>query len=115
MAAENGVITMVGVNSKRTYTISLYDPGSVGNALTFNPSGAAVAGSQAFYIIPEDVVITQFRIATGTTSTGATLLSNGAPFNGNVIQYALNLLTVTTPQALNIGMKAGTQLSATAF
>jgi len=110
-AAANGTLYAVG-KSGRQYVVDIYQPDAAATLMTFNPSGAAVAASLAYWRAPEDVFIRDFSIATGTACVGATFNSSGALINGATIRYANHLNTLNNRPPLNIGIRQGELLGA---
>ena len=75
--------------------------------MTFNPAGAAVAGSLPYWKTPEDVTVYDFSIATGTACVGCFFNDAGAVINGSVIRYANQLNTLAKRGTLAIKANAG--------
>lgn len=114
MAAENGTLTAIG-KSGRTYTVDFYCPDATGTLVTFNASGLAGSASPSTWRTPEDVVINDVSIATGTTCVGATLTINQALANGGAIRWANQLNTLANRQKLALGVRAGDFIGFTTF
>lgn len=110
MAAVNGTLKAIG-RSGREYYIDCYLPDAVATVWTFNPSGAAVAGSPAYWIPPEDVVLRDFTVVAGPTATVATFNLGGAVINGALIRYA-NFLAALPRVGIAIGVPKGSLLGA---
>jgi hypothetical protein len=113
-AAANGTLYAVG-RSGRQYVIDIYQPDAAATLMTFNPSGAAVAASLAYWRAPEQVFIRDFAIATGTACVGAYFQSSGAIINGATIRYANHLNTLNNRPVLNIAVGQGELLGATSI
>jgi len=111
MAAEAGTLKAVG-RSGRPYYVDMYLPDAVGGIVLFNPAGAAAATSLNYWRPPEDVVITDVSVATGTTAVGAVFNLSGAVINGGVIRYANFLNTLASRPTLSISVPAGSLLGA---
>lgn len=107
MAAQNGSMTLVGLQSKRTYIIDFYAPDAAATLLTFNPTGAAASTSPSTFRVPEDVVIRDLSIAASPTATNVALNVNGSVIVGAVIRWANQLNTLPFRPALNIPIKSG--------
>lgn len=110
-AAQNGTLYAVG-RSGRQYIVDIYQPDAAATLMTFNPSGAAVAASLAYWRTPEEIFIRDFSIATGTACVGASFNSSGAIINGATIRYANHLNTLNNRPVLNIRVGAGELLGA---
>jgi len=112
MAAEAGTLKAIG-RSGRQYFVDLYLPDAVGGVVLFAQGGAATTASLAYWRPPEDVVITDISVATGTTAVGAVFNLSGAVINGSVIRYANFLNTLADRPELAIAIPAGALLGAT--
>lgn len=108
-------MTLIGNNSKRTYTIDLYIPDATATALTFNAAGLAASTSPSTYRVPEDCTIIDVSIGTAPTAVGAVLNVNGAVANGGTIRWANQLQTLANRQKLAIGIKGGDFIGYTQF
>jgi hypothetical protein len=107
MAAQNFSMTLLGMNSKRTYIIDGYAPDAAGTILTFNPTGAAASTSPTSYRVPEDVLIRDLSIAASPTATNVSLNVNGTVIAGGVVRWANVLNTLPFRLPLNIAVRAG--------
>ena len=107
MAAQVGSMTLLGINSKRTYIVDFYAPDAAATLLTFNPTGAAGAASPSTYRVPEDVLIRDFSIAASPTATNVALNINGSVIVGGVIRWANVLNTLPFRVPINIPVRAG--------
>lgn len=108
--ATNFVMTFAGSN--RTYSISGYTADTAAAVNTFNPSGKAVAGSVSYWRCPENVILTDFSIPTGTTQTSAMLTENGALKAGGFLDYVIHVSTNSNRPKLNIPFPNGTLIGA---
>jgi hypothetical protein len=106
VTAGNGMI-IFAAKSGRQYSLSFYSSDVVGAACTFNTSGLAVAGSQTFFIIPEDSVIKDISFtSTNTVSTAFVPYVNDVP-SGVMVSIA-NVLNSLAYRAIpNLGIAAG--------
>ena len=111
-AAEPGTMYATG-KSGRQYVVDLYLPDAVAGLVGFNPSGAAGAASLTYWRCPEDIVIRDISVTTGTTAVGAVFNSSGAVINGAVVRYANHLNTLNNRPRLNIFVRGGELLGAT--
>lgn len=112
---ENGTASFRG-RSGRLYTVDFYCADAAGSLVTFNPSGAAVSTSPAYWRAPEPVTLVDLSIATGqTVSVGSNATANGAVVNGGAIRWAnqLNSLAFRTP--LTVSFNAGDLIGLTEF
>lgn len=106
MAAELGSLILLG-KSGRTYSVDLYLPDAVAGLVAFSPNGAATATSPTQYRVPEDCVITDISVATGTTAVGLVINVNNASIQGGVLRYANQLNTLAQRPALRIPLRGG--------
>lgn len=109
--AKNYTISFVG-GSGRTYQVSGYTADTAGSANTFNPSGQAGTGSLQYWRCPENVVMTDFSIPTGTTQVSGYLTENGAVRNGTIVDYVSCVSTNPSRPRFNIPFTAGTLIGA---
>lgn len=115
VTAENGTLFFRGA-SGRLYTLDVYVSDVVAAAVTINTNGAAVAGSPAYWIPPEDVALEDYSIVTGNTvAVGVTLEQNGAPRPGTAMRTANHLNTLNNRPKLAVGFPMGCQISARQF
>jgi len=114
MVASSGSATFQG--KKQKYTIALYVPDAVANAIGFSRSGVALSSASPTTIrFNERVVLTDVSIVTGATATGLFWLSNGALIDGSTLATATHLSTLANRPSPNIGFEAGSIISATNF
>ena len=113
-SAQNGAMQFVG-QSGRIYSVDYYTADAAGGLGTFNPSGAAVAGSPTYWRAPEAVKLVRFAMHTGTTQTGLVMTEDGATKNGSVLKYAQFLDTLANPPTLSIPFNAGSLIGATSL
>ena len=91
-SAQNGSLTFVGSQTGKTYLVDMYtSDAAAGTLSTFNPSGLAVAGSPAYWRAPENVILVDFAMHTGTTQTGMVMTQDGAIKNGAVLNFQRKL------------------------
>lgn len=109
--AKNYTISFIG-SSGRTYQISGYTADTAGYSNTFNPSGTAGTGSLQYWRAPENVVLRDFSIPTGTTQTTGYMTENGAVRNGTIIDYVSCVSTNPSRPVFNIPFSAGTLIGA---
>lgn len=110
MAAQNGSMVAMG-RSGRSYNIDVYMPDAAATLLTFNVAGAAAATSSGTWVVPEDIVIVDYNLATAPTAVGVVLRANDAPINGGILRYASQLTTAATRAPIRIPVKGGVLLS----
>lgn len=109
---QNAVAQFVG-RSGRRYNISMYLSDVANAAVTFSPAGKAVAGSLQFWRPPEDVVLKDLAVHTGTADTTTLVFQqDGAPLAGAVFAYLPYLDTIATRPEVTIGFPAGALVGA---
>jgi len=101
----------VGASGK-TYSIDGYVSDVNGALVHFDGGAGSGAASPTFYIAPENIVLRDFSMVTGTADTEKIrLVADGKP-TSHVLRYVPHLTTNASRPILNIGFKAGTQISA---
>jgi len=98
--------------SGKTYAIDGYV--SDANGARVNVDGGAGAGttSPTAWICPENVILKDFSMVTGTTDTEKIRLCvNGRPTQ-HILRYVPHLTTNSNRPTLAIGFKAGSEFSA---
>lgn len=105
-AAQSFQQTFVG-KSGRTYNIMGYTADTAAYTNTYSSTGAAGATSLQYWRAPEDVVLVDFAIPTGTTQVSMVMTQDGATKNGCVLGFATNLNTLAYRAKVNIPFPAG--------
>lgn len=107
---QKGFVKVRGA-SGLTREVQIYVSDVAGATLRFDSGAGASANSAQYYSFPEDCVIEDIAIATGTADTTAFLVTvNNAP-TGNTITYAAHLLTTNNRPGLAIRISRGALLS----
>jgi len=111
-APEYGVMTFVGLRTKKTYSVDIYY-GDVADALINWDGGAgASATSPDSWTPPEPVLLIDCAIVTGGTDTKKfQLLRNNAP-TGGFLRHTLFLNTLSKRAPLSLGFQAGSEIRA---
>lgn len=107
---KNGAIVLRG-KSGRSYNLSFYNSDVVGAFCTFNLNGAAVAGSQNFFIVPEDCIIEDVSIATGIADTTSGVIQLNDANTGNVVVFANQVNTLATRVKPMVALSRGAKLT----
>lgn len=110
MAAQNGTLTLIGLQSGKTYDIDTYLPDAASTFWTFSMTGPAASTSSNFLVLPEDCQLFDFQVATAPTATNVTIYADNAPVVGGVMRYANQLTSNPNRQRKNIRLGKGTQL-----
>ena len=98
--------------SGSTYTVDVYISDVNGALINWDGGGGAGASSPEFWIAPENVVLTDFSMTTGTADTEKIrLVVNNKPMN-SVLRYGVHLTTLNNRPRLSVGFAKGAQVSA---
>ncbi len=99
-------------DSGKTISVDFY-VSDVANALVrFDGGAGSGSASPDYWVAPERGVIADMSIITGTAdTTKMRLVMNGVPLS-TVIRYSLHVSTNPFRPSINIGMNAGTRLTA---
>lgn len=101
----------VGASGK-TYALDGYVSDVNGGAVNFDGGAGAGSTSPTFWIAPENVVLKDYSMVTGTADTEKIrLTANGRPTT-HVLRYGVHLTSLNNRPALNIGFTQGTQIGA---
>lgn len=101
----------VGMSGK-TYIIDGYVSDVNGAAVTFDAGAGAGSTSETFWTPPEDVILKDYSMVTGTADTEKIrLTANGRPTQ-HVLRYGVHLTSLNNRPQLAIGFKAGTRVGA---
>jgi hypothetical protein len=106
VTAGNGVLSLRG-SSGRSYNVSFYSSDVVGSPTTFNLNGLAVAGSQTFYILPENCALEDVSFTSSNTVSTAWVVQINDSNTGNVISIANQLNTLANRRKPMIPLPAG--------
>jgi len=106
VTAGNGVISLRGASGK-SYNINFYSSDVIGAFVTFNLNGLAVAGSQNFYIIPENCILEDISFTSSNTVSTAWVVQINDSNTGNVVSIANQLNTLANRQKPLIPVPAG--------
>ena len=112
MAAANATLVAKGARTGKNYFIDVYAPDAVATLFTFNPSGNAVATSNASWRAPEDLVLKDISAASVPTATSFTFTQDGAAIAGGVCRWANQGTALPQRVPLNIPIPAGSFLGA---
>ena len=109
-APRTGGLVYLGQSGRR-YNVSAYVSDVLAGFVTFSMDGAAVAGSQNFWIAPENVTLVDFSIATGLTDTTCLkVLVNDTPL-GQILLHANHVNTLPGRSIPGIGIAAGRKVT----
>lgn len=113
MAATPQYCAFVFVGSSgKTYSLDGYVSDVNGALINWDGGGGASSTSPDFWIAPENLVLRDFSMVTGTADTEKIrMVANGRP-TAHVLRYVPHVTTAANRPILNIPFKAGTQISA---
>lgn len=116
VTATTGTVTFRGLKTKTPYSCSLYISDVVAAKVTFNPNGAAAAGSDTNVQFDEDVVIEDVSILTGpTVATGFSWYSRGVVVANSATLISPNLTTNPSRNFPRLAFAAQRLISAIQF
>jgi len=108
-----GTLMFQGLQTGRAYADDIYVSDVAAAQLTFDNGSGASASSLTYWKAPEDVLLTDFSIATGTAdTTNFVLTSDGAQVANSRLRYANFVNTLNNRPKLNIGFKRGSNIGA---
>jgi len=98
--------------SGKTYSVDAY-VSDVANALvTFDGGAGAGSSSPDFWTPPEDVVLVDYSMVTGTADTTKIRMTvNGRPTQ-HIFRYTVFLTSLNNRPKISIGFRAGARVSA---
>lgn len=110
-APRYGTLFYQGVQTQRTYAIDVYISDVVGASMNFDSGSGASASSDTFWIAPENVVLTDFSVATGLTDTTKISINANGVQTGNRLRYANHLNSLNNRPKLYVPFRAGTKIA----
>lgn len=96
--------------SGKSYGLTTYNPDVASSFLTFSQVGAAGSASQAFWIVPEDVMLDDAAVVTGIVDT-TTVVIQANDLSVGSFQWAAVVNTLATRGVPKIGFRAGTKIT----
>jgi hypothetical protein len=108
---KNALFTFKGMSGK-TYSVDAYVSDVANAMVTFDGGAGSGATSPDHYKLPENAVLIDFAMVTGTADTTKIRLTvNGKPLT-HILRYTVYLTSLNNRPPLNIGFKAGSNFSA---
>jgi len=107
---KNGTMVFRG-RSGKTYNWNVYVSDVAAAYVTMSKTGAAVAGSQNFFIAPEDIKLVDFSIVTGTQDTTTLSCQRNDVGTGDILPYATNLTTIATRPSPGVVWQRGDKIT----
>lgn len=110
---QRAAFSFKGLKTGTAYNIDAYVSDVAAATVRFNPTGTAGTGSPEYWRAPEDVVLVDYAMVTGTAdTTSVTLTQDGALRNGTVLRYTVFLTSLNNRPALAIPFPAGALVGA---
>ena len=104
-------LSFVGAGGKG-YQISMYTADTAAYINKLSAHTVAGAGSATYWRPPENVVLTDFSIKTGTTQLDMVMTVDGAVKNGTVLNFLCHVSTAPFRPPLRIAFPAGSLIGA---
>ena len=113
MAATPKTGTWFFKGSRGTYNVNVYVSDVAGALVTLNANGTAIAGSPTQWRAPENVVLVDFAMTTGTADTTNLIMQqDNANKPASLLPYATFLTTISTRPQVNLSFPAGSLIGA---
>lgn len=106
------VFNFLGRRSGKSYSVDAYVSDVNNAAVRFDEGSGASATSATDWIAPEDVILRDFSMVTGTADTEKLRITRGNTPTGDLLRYAIHLTTLAFRPFLNIGFRRGAKVSA---
>lgn len=108
-----GSLLFRGAQSGRTYAVDVYVSDVNAAQVTFDNGSGASSTSLVYWKAPENVILEDFSIATGTAdTTNLVFTSDGAQVPQSRLRYANFVNTIATRPKLNIGFRSNSNIGA---
>ena len=98
--------------SGKSYSIDGYVSDVNAAAINLDGGTGAGTGSPTFWIPPENVILKDFSMVTGTADTEKLRLTKDGRPTAHVVRYGVHLTSLATRPALTIGFPKGCQFGA---
>jgi hypothetical protein len=108
---EYGTMTFVG-RSGTTYIKDIYVSDVDDAALRFDSGGGASATSETEWIPPENVILRDFSVVTGTQDTEKLRITRQGVPTGDILRYSIHLTTLAYRPVLRIPFLRGQKVGA---
>lgn len=113
MAATPKTGTLFFKGARQTYNVNIYVSDVAGANITLSANGTAGTGSSTTWRAPENVVLTDYAMITGTAdTTSLTMQQDLANKPATVLPYATYLTTIATRPPINIAFPLGALIGA---
>jgi len=111
-AARYGTAVFKG-QSGRVYNVDLYVSDVASALVNWDSGNGATSTSLTYWKSPENCVLIDLSLASGLTdTTNVVMVSDGAQIPGARLRYANFLNSLATRPAINLGFRAGSNVSA---
>lgn len=101
-----------GLKSGLTRSVNAYFSDVANAPVRFDSGTGASSASNTYYTFPEDVIITDFSIVTGTADTTRTMITVDGQPTGNILPYVIHVSTLNQRPTLAVKIPAGHLLGA---
>lgn len=98
--------------SGKTYAVDAYISDVNGALINWDGGAGASSTSPTFWKAPEDVILQDYSMVTGTADTEKLRLLRDSMPTAHVLRYGVHLTSLATRPKLNIGFLKGTNISA---
>jgi hypothetical protein len=98
--------------SGKTYSIDAYVSDVNGGLVNFDAGAGAGASAPTYFIAPENMILTDFSMTTGTADTEKIRICKNGVSTPNVLRYVQHVSTNSDRPTLSIGFTQGTQITA---
>jgi len=112
VTTTSGTATFIGLQSNRVYSVDMFISDVDKANVTFGIGTTASSTSKTYFKPTEDVVLTDLSIVDGpTVITTLVPTSNDAQLQAYRFRYKNFLNTLTTRPKIQVGFKAGNEVS----
>jgi len=112
-APRYGTMMFRGMQTGRTYAVDVYLSDVAAAPLTWDNGSGATSTSLVYWKAPENVMLSDFSVATGLTdTTNFVLTSDGAQVPNSRLRHANFLNSIATRPALSITFRQGSNIGA---
>jgi hypothetical protein len=109
---QYATFTFLGVQTKRVYNVDAYISDVADALVTFDGGAGASATSPSSFTAPEDIMLIDVAVVTGTAdTTKMQILRNNQP-TGDFLRYTQHLTTSAQRSPVRLGFKRGVEVRA---
>lgn len=100
----------IGAN-KATYPVDVYISDVNGARINWDGGAGAGSASPTYWKAPQDVILVDFSMTTGTADTEKLRILRDSMPTGHILRYVPHLSTNSNRPKLQIGFKKGVEIS----